>query len=599
MTPQAANNVETPIDGRFAVTLFADIYGYARLMDENELETVNRVTRSIGLVRDLIGDYGGQVLNVAGDGILATFETSEQALEFAVQFQLELSNEKVWQSKYDPIAFRIGIAAGETFMRDNVLHGNSVNLAARIQELAEPGGICITGELLSKLKTRDNFIIESIGKKVLKNILTPIEVFAVRGNLPENSPVIPISYPDRVLTDMHGNDDIAPSEASLAVFPLDNLSGDPADNHICLGVATDIISNLTRFKKLSVTARHSAFHVKYQAKSLKDAGRRLGVRYIMTGNYRRSGRRIRINIELVECETENTLWSEYFDGSPEDIFSFEEEVSNTTATRLVVHIDRAELQRMLASQHPQVDAYGLILRGAEMSFHFRPESNYHARRLFMQARDLDPGYGRTYAAIARTFNYDWRYSWIEDREAALSKAVELARSAVDYDASDARGYSELGFALLYDKRHDESLAAYERAISLNPNDADLLSEMGDCLVYVGQEKRALEMLTRAIRLNPYHPDYYLWYLGGAYFQLGEYEKTISTLLKMHDQTEGHRLMASCYAHLGEMDKARYHARQVMIAHPNFTIEAWRRVPPNKYPKYTEIFIEGLRLAGLN
>ena len=247
---------------------------------------------------------------------------------------------------------------------------------------------------------------------------------------------------------------------------------------------------------------------------------------------------------------------------------------------------------------PDLHAYGLVLRGQDLSYRFRPESNAHARRLFEQARDIDPRYGRSYAAISRTFNVEWRYNWTGDPEAALDKALNLAQLAVHHDDLDARGFSEMGLAHLYKKQHDESLAAYERALELNPNDADLLAEMGDCLVYVRQSERAVRLLHQAIKLNPYHPDSYLWYLGDAHFHLGEYEKTIQTLHKMRDQSEGHRLMAASYALLGKMDEARRQARAVLEAHPNFTIEQWRKVPPNKYPEDLEVFVEGLRKAGL-
>jgi tetratricopeptide (TPR) repeat protein len=345
-----------------------------------------------------------------------------------------------------------------------------------------------------------------------------------------------------------------------------------------------------------VTARHSAFLVAAQLKSVREIGNQLGVRYVLSGSFRRSGTRIRINVDLIEAESENTIWSERYDGSLADIFTFEDAVTATAASRLAVHIDMAERRRL--AHHPSLDAYGLILRGQDLSLRFRPESNSHARRLFEQARDLDPRYARSYAAISRTFNVEWRYNWTSDPDAALSEALNLAKRAAEYDDLDARGYSEMGLAHLYKKQHDESLAAYERALELNPNDADLLAEMGDCLVYVRQAARSVELLLQAIRLNPYHPDSYLWYLGDAYFHLGEYERTIQTLLKMRDQSEGHRLMASSYALLGRMEEARHHADALMETHPNFSIEQWRKVPPNKYPEDLEVFVEGLRRAGL-
>ncbi len=584
---------------KFAITLFADVEGYSRLMDENELDTVERVTRSINLVKDLIADYGGTVVNISGDGILAVFDDADRAVDFSVEMQSEFAKENTWNTLSAPIKFRIGIAAGFTYLRDNVLHGNSVNQAARIQELAEPGGIFVTEKVLEALTKKESFFIESLGRKILRNISEAVEIYSVIGRLSENSPVVPLRSELEFIKQVAADSDEDCTDLSIAILPLDNLSDERADSHLCNGIVADIISNLTRFRKLRVTARRSSFAVAAYTNSLREIGRRLDVRYLVTGGLRRSGKKLRMNVELIECESENTIWSEQYDGSIDDVFAFEDDVAKTTATRLVIQIDMAEQQRLGNRRRPKLDAYGLILRGEELGYRFRPESNSHARRLFMQARDLDPSYGRTYAAISRTFNVDWRYNWAVDRDAALDRALQLARDAVEYDSLDARGYSEMGFANLYRKQHDEALSAYERALELNPNDADLLAEMGDCLVYVGQAERSVKLLNRAIKLNPYHPDTYLLYLGDAYFHLADYEQTITTLLGMHDQSEGQRLMASSYALLGDLKKARYHANQVMKVHPNFTIDDWRQVPPNKYPEDLEKFVHGLKLSGLS
>jgi tetratricopeptide (TPR) repeat protein len=228
----------------------------------------------------------------------------------------------------------------------------------------------------------------------------------------------------------------------------------------------------------------------------------------------------------------------------------------------------------------------------------RREAVFHARRLFEEAAVIDPRYARSYAGMSRTLNLAWRYRWTDDPGAALNRAVELAERAIEHDNVDARGFGELGFARLYEKRHDESIMAYERAQQLNPNDADILAEMADALTYWGDAPRAVELLKRAIRLNPFHPDWYLWYLGEAYFHLGDYAGAVATLNLMRDRSEAHRLLAASHALLGQDELARFHAQQVLVVHPNFSIEHWRTVPPDKDPAALEIFIEGLRRAGL-
>ncbi len=576
---------------KLSAVVFADVEGYSRLMDKDEQGTTARVGQSIGLFRSLIGDYGGQVANVAGDGVLALFDSATHAVKFAVEIQKEFGHEAVWHPGEDRIAFRIGVNLGEVIYDQEDIHGHSVNVAARIQALAPPGGICVSEAVYRAVRGEAGIPMSSMGPQRLKNISEPVEVFVVEFQGPQAPPSIrelareapPIEVPNR---------------ASVAVLPLVNTSGDPRDEHLCEGITDDIITNLCRFRALFVIARHSAFLFKGLQISPTEIGRQLSVRYLLIGSLRRAGRKIRIAVQLVEAESGTALWSERYDGVLVDVFAFQDEVTDSITTRLAVQIDAAEHRRVSKEETPDLRAYGLILRGQHLSFQFRREANAHARRLFEQAVEFDPSYGRSYAAISRTCNLDWRYAWSESPEACLDKAVDLALIAIDRDSLDARGYSELGYAFLYKKQHDASLAAYERAIELNPNDADLLAEMGDFHVYIGEPKRGVELLNRAMRLNPYYPDWYLWYLGDAYFQLGNFEETIRTVSKMRDQSEAHRLLAASYAQLDRMEEAHNHAERLLTKHPNFSIKYWRHVPPVKDPKELDQFIEGLRKAGL-
>lgn len=583
-----ANARPPALNRKLSAILYADVHGYSRLMDRDEPGTVAKLTRSLTLIRMLVGDYGGAVVNTAGDGLVALFESASQALHFAMEMQRQLPQESAWDD--DPIAYRIGITVGDTIPGEDGVYGHSVNLAARIQALATPGGICIADTVYQIVRSDPGIKARTLGKHNLKNIEEAVEIFAV-DVAPPSAPFQQIEIPRTVKQP-------AVSDCSLAVLPLENVSGDPADIHLCQGVVADLISNLCRFRNLMVIARRSAFLVADGSRPLREIGNLLGVRYLLTGGFRRVGHHLRISVDLIEAQSESIIWSERYDGTMADIFAFQDDVTATTASRLAVHIEHAEKRRLQTQHHPNVHAYGLILRGQELDSRFRPDSNAHARRLFEQARAIDPQYGRSYAAISRTFNVEWRYHWARDPESALSEALKLAQMAVQHDDLDARGYSEMGLAHLYMKDHDQAIAAYERALQLNPNDADLLAEMGDCLVYVRQAERSVELLKQAIRLNPYHPDSYLWYLGDAYFHLGEYEKTIQTLRRMRDPSEGHRLMAASHALLGQKAEAERHARSVLEVHPNFTIEQWRKVPPNKYPEDLQVFVEGLRMAGL-
>ncbi|MTH76862.1 adenylate/guanylate cyclase domain-containing protein [Paracoccus aestuariivivens] len=578
---------------RLLTVLYADVHGYTRLLELDEESTVRRLTNSLALIRNLVGDYGGEVVNTAGDGLVAVFESVQKALHFALEMQREMAREAAWSEGGAPIHYRIGISIGDTFLGQDGVYGQSVNLAARIQTYAEPGGICISEAVYQVVRNKPDLNLRSIGTKQLKNISAPVEIYAVEQQFasPRREDII---IPPQGLTTAGTLPD-----ASLAVLPMENLSGAPEDHYLCQGIIADLITSLCRFRNLMVIARHSSILAAANARSLREVGERLGVRYLLSANFRRVENRIRISVDLIEAASENTIWSERYDGVMADIFDFQDDVSSTTAARVAIHIDAKEQRRLTEQSHPALYAYGLVLRGQDMGFRFLPDANLHARRLFEQARELEPDYGRSYAAMSRTFNVEWRYNWTNDPDAALNKALSLAKRAVECDHLDSRGFSEMGLAHLYKKQHDEALSAYEHAVQLNPNDADLLAYMGDCLAYIRQGDRAVQLLERAIRLNPYHPDSYLWFLGDAYFHKGDYQNTIDTLHKMRDQSEAHRLLAASYAMLGQMDDARRHGAEVMRVHPNFTIEHWRKVPPLKHVEDLDLYVEGLRMAGLN
>jgi adenylate cyclase len=390
----------------------------------------------------------------------------------------------------------------------------------------------------------------------------------------------------------------APNECSIALLPLRNLSGVPEDEPLCAGITGDIIHNLTRFRDLTVIAQHSALQINALALPPRQISERLGVRYVLLGHLQRRSRGLQVQARLLDADPEQVVWSMEFDGPLSDVFAFQDEVTEVVAANVAAEIRTAEVRRSVDSAPAELSAYGLVLQGQFLTHQYRRAANWQARLLFERARRIDPGYGRSYAALSRTFNLDWRYAWSADPDASLDRALELAELAIQYDPLDARGHAEVGFVCLYRKQHQASLVAYERAVELNPNDADVLAEMGDALGYVGQFEAAVAVLDRAIRLNPFCPDWYLWILGGVYFNVGEYRRAIDALQRMRDLSEARRMLASTYAHLGKIDEARHHAAQLMKAHPNFSIDHWRTVPPFQDPEPLERLIEGMRKAGL-
>ena len=578
-------------EGGLPAILFADVHGYSKLMGKDEEATSERIVRAIDLIRLLIGDYGGEIRNVAGDGVLALFKSGSQAVKFAVEMQREFRNDLVWNSHNDPIAFRIGINIGNVREDSIGIQGHSINVASRIQALAEPGGICISEKLLEIVHAVKGIKPRSMGYPQLKNIEEEIEVFCV---LDENSTeTVETQLPvrrDRVVE--------AENENSIAVLQLRNLSGEPEYVHLCSGITGDIISNLTRFRDLHIIAQRSSSVFQGKEYSPDEIGQGLGVRYLVDGGLQRAGNTIRLQVQLMDAKSGRSLWSERFDGDLGDIFEFQDEVTAVIAARLSVEVDAAEFQRQKSAAPNNLQAYGLVLRGKDIFQRLQRESNLHARRLFEQAVDVDPLYARSHIGISRALNDAWRFNWVDPPEPSLDGALKQAELAIKLDPGDARGHAALGSACLYKRRHDESLAAYERAVKFNPNDADVLAEMGHSVCVYGDTERAVELIKRAMSLNPYYPDWYLWHLGEAYFDMCDYDEAIHTLNKMHDKTEAYRMLAASNAHLDKLDDARFCAQQLLVTHPEFTLSHWTHVPPDRNPEPRERLIEGLKKAGV-
>jgi adenylate cyclase len=583
-TPQAPGDRQA----KRAAVLFADMVGFSEHMEQDAVGSASQVARSIQLFRALIGDYGGQIANVAGDGILALFDRADKALQFAIQIQTEFRDQSVWGDG-EPIEFRIGLSIGDVTIHGEIAYGHCINVAARLQAMAEPSSILLTSALRSAVPEVSGISLRSLGQPRLKNISESIEVFAVesagdgarrRAIVARNSPdVAPVRHP------------------AIAVLALTNLSGDSRNNHLCEGIAEDIIGSLARFRNLMVIARHSAFLFNLKSYPTEAVRQRLGVRYILGGSLRKDNKRLRIAVELVDATSESVLWSDRFNVELADLFDVQEEIAGAVAARMSVQIDQAEHRQ--ESPYPRdMRAYGLVLRGRHLLLKFTKEANWHARRLFEEAVEIAPDYSRAHSAQSKTYNHDWRYSWSMTPKESLESAIVFARRAKVLDRLDARGFAELGYAKLYSRQLHEALVEYAHALSLNPNDSDIIAEYADALVYAEQPQRAVELLQKAMRLNPFCPDWYFWCLADAYDAMGQSENAIATVQRMHDPSEGQRLLAANFAHLGMMREAEAAAREVLRLHPEFKISLWRERPPYRDKAVLERFVDGLRGAGL-
>lgn len=576
---------------QLGAVLFADVVGYARLMGNDEIDTYSALKSLLEQLETACQAHDGRVVAVRGDGVLALFETATNAVKFGIELHRIAEQSNASRPEDHRLRFRAGVHMGEILIDDRGIHGDNVNIAARLQEIAEPGRVFVSSSVYEQIRNRLRFGFEFLGPQRLKNIAEPIPAYCVRSEI-EGAAMAATLRPDT--PPAHPQ---LPGIPSVAVLPFSSLGGDQSDSWFADGLTEDIILNLSKFKNLFVIARNSAFFFKARTMPPQEAARELGVRYVARGSIRRASSRIRVAIELIDAESGRTIWGERYDRDIDDIFAIQDEVTDAIVAATAVLIEAQERKRMSQAAPADLAAYGYVLRGQQYIFRYTRQDNRQAQSLYERALARDQDYARASAAISRTLNIDWRYSWAKDADHALDTALSFAQRAVELDPTDARGFGELGFVHLYRKEHDAAIGAYRRALALNPNDADLLSDYADALAHSGDNETAISSLKQAMRLNPYFPDQYLWHLGGAYYNLKEYDAVIDTLTRMNNPTEGQRMLAASYAQLGKMELARDMATRHREAHPNFSLERWAKVQPDRLAEDTQHFVEGLKKAG--
>ncbi|MFD2740550.1 tetratricopeptide repeat protein [Sulfitobacter aestuarii] len=578
---------------RLVALVFADVVSFSSLMGMDEIGTTIAVDERLAMFRREIGKYSGEFRSSAGDNAFMIFESGVDAVSFAVDMQKALArlNEDLPEDRQ--IRFRFGVNIGEILVRGDEITGDSINIASRIEAFANPGQVCISGAVYDHVSNKLGYGYEYLGGQRFKNINRAIDVFQVHEN-PTSAAMTPGLRRDRV----PALDFQDVSNHSIVVLPFGFQGSDQNDQWFADGLTEDVTTSLSRFHQFFVIARGSAYLYRDPGRSPSEAARELGVRYAVGGTVRKAGSRIRITIQLLDALQDRTIWGEQYNRDIEDLFDLQDEITQIIVSATATQIEATECERIRLLPPTNLKAYGFVLQGHRHINRYTQTDVREARTLYDAALSCDASYARALAAKSRTFNLDWRYDWAENADTALDEALALALRAIDLDPSDARGYGELGYAHLYRKEHDAAIRAYERARKLNPNDADLMSDMADALAHSGRSEEAIELLQKAMRLNPFYPDQYIWHLGGAYFNLKRYEEAIKCIQEMQNPTEGRRILAASYGHLGRLEEARREAARVRAAHPNFSLDRWGAVQPDRNPEDVTHFVEGLKRAGL-
>ena len=620
---------------KLTAILSADVEGYSRLMGEDEEATVRTLKTYRELIAMIVQKHQGRVVDSPGDNLLAEFGSVVDAVRCAVEIQEELKARNAELPENRRMVFRIGINLGDVIEEEEQIYGDGVNIAARVESLAEGGGICISRTAYDQVKNKLTLGYEYLGEHTVKNITEPVRVYRVLMEPEAAGKVLGEERPRPrkwrwaalavavVLIIVAGALVIwnfflrpapsvepasvermafpLPDKPSLAVLPFANMSGDPEQEYFSDGITEVLITDLSKISGLFVIARNSVFTYKGKAVKVEEVGQELGVKYVLEGSVRKVRNRVRITAQLVDTTTGGHLWAERYDRDLRDIFALQDEVTQKIVTALVVKLTEDEQERLVRKGTDSLEAYDYTLRGMDYFFRFTKEANGQARQMFEKAIDLDPKYALAHTWLGWTHWLDYSFGWSQDPQ-SLEWAFELAQRAISLDDSVSEAHALWGKVHLWKRQHDLAIAELEKTLSLNPNYADGLTGLGEALYFAGRPEEAIGLVKKAMRLNPKYPVWYLLNLGHAYFLTGRYEEAITTLKRVINRNPNfwpaYIYLAASYVELGQEEKARIEASELLRINPNFSLEAGRQRLPYKDKAVLEHLFDILRKAGL-
>jgi TolB-like protein len=586
------------------------------------------------LIEPKTAEYYGRVVKLIGDGTLMEFGSVVDAVLFAVEVQRAIVERNAAVPEDRRITYRIGINIGDIIVDGDDIYGDGVNVAARLEGLAEPGGICISRTVFNHVKNKVELSFEDLGDQEVKNIPEPVRVFRVLID-PKTAGVVRIKAktakvswrrpalaaaavllfaaaglviwqrpwePREEPASIERMAFPLPEKPSIAVLPFDNLSGDPAQEPIADGITENIIAALSTVRGLFVIARNSVFTYKGKPVQVQRVAEEQGVRYVLEGSVQRSGDRLRITAQLIDALTGHHLWSARYDRDVKDIFALQDDITLKIVEALQVELTEGEQARIERSGTNNLEAWLLRNQSRRFFLRFTKEDNVRSRELAQKAVDLDPEYAGAYTRLAFTHWLNAQAGWSESRADSLIRAVELVQVALNLDDTFPDTYAVLGLIHLLLRQHDQALAYMEKAIDLGPNDSGSIATLAFILNYSGQPEKAILLLEKAMRLSPYYPDWYLGELGRAYLLTGQYDEAIEALkqrLRRNPESgEAHVLLAAAYGKLGRENEAQAALAEFLKPRPYYTLRHYAQGEFYKNIEDLERVLDGLRKAGL-
>jgi TolB-like protein/class 3 adenylate cyclase len=581
------------ISRRLVAVFAADVEGYSRLMGADEVGTLKGLTERRAILDRLIGEHRGRIANTAGDSVLAEFGSAVEAVQCAVEAQSALAEANSHLSPDKRINFRIGIHVGDVMVRGGDLFGDGVNIAARLQALAQPSTVCVSGATYEQVKKVLPLSFTDLGPQQVKNIEEPIKAY-VAGKL--------VDAPNAAaFADASGSLRL-PEKPSIAVLPFQNMSGDPEQEYFADGIAEDVLTTLSKVQELMVIARNSSFVFKEKARDIREIGRILGVRYVLEGSVRKAGNRVRLAAQLIDSLNGSHVWADRFEGDLDDVFELQDRITQDIVAALEVSLTMGEEARMGRKRSGSPLVYEHFLKGRLLYVNFSKHTHAQARSELERALAINPTYTPALRMLGFTLTDQVRFGWEKNEATTYEAALECAARALKIDPDSPDAYVASGYTRLFQRRHDDALAAGEKAIALGPSDASVYHMAGMFHGYAGDFRRSAEHEQQAQRLSPLSRNESMVDEARARFHLGDLvaarDIASRVLIEKPRWLTAQTVLVAALWNLGSEDEARFTVRKILANHPNLTASRWAQGLPYRRQTDLDALITPLRLAGM-
>ena len=577
---------------RLTTILAADVVGFSRLMEVDETGTFSALkAHREELIAPKSRQYGGRTVKLMGDGMLMEFASVVDAVLFAVEIQCAMREHNADVPAERRIVYRIGINIGDIIAEGDDIYGDGVNIAARLEGLAEPGGICVSRNVFNQVKNKVEVGFEDLGDRQVKNIEEPVRVYKVTAG--------PCERLEGELAIVAGAKTCAVEKPAIAVLPFDNMSGDAEQDYFADGITEDLITELARFQNLVVIARNSTFTYKGKATRVKDVARELGVHYVVEGSVRRAGQRVRVTVQLIESNSEKHVWAERYDRDLTDIFEIQDEVTKAIIGALPARLEAADIERIKRKPPQDLAAYDYVLRSKILHHHGTREANAEALQVLEKAIEVDPGYAPAYAWKACTLRQAILRGYAAEPDAFNAERIANAEKALALDENDMECLRILCEIHMEQEDLDKAEHYHNRAFALNPNDPRMLAQRGELLVWLGNPEEGAQWVHRAMQLDPLGASGFAHLLGRALRADRRYAESIEAYKLVRNPRFQHCAeMAACYAALGNDHEAARQRAETLRLSPDFSTEAYIASLSYKKAADREHLRESLHKAGL-